>query len=248
MLNCSPSTHVRPSTISPCAPAPMSKHLERDLEALEREILAQSSLVEEMISKACRALTDRRGDISTEVIASEHQINTREVKIEEECLKVLALHQPVAIDLRRAATVLKINSELERIADLAVNIAERTQSLAEHLLVEVPDRLERMSLIAIDMVHDALDAFVELDVAAARAVCRRDDEVDDLNRTIIRDLCETMQAQPDLVEPAMHMFSVSRHVERIADCATNIAEDVIYLVEGEIARHHFEDVEERLVP
>jgi phosphate transport system protein len=224
----------------------MSKHLERDLEAIEREILAQSSLVEEMIAKACRALVERRADITQEVIASEDGINIREVKIEEECLKILALHQPVAVDLRRTATVLKINSELERIADLAVNIAERTQSLAEHLEFEIPERVERMSLKATDMVHDALDAFVELDVAAAREVCRRDDEVDDLNRAVIDELYELMQSRPELIEPGMHMFSVSRHIERIADCATNIAEDVIYLVEGEIARHHFEDLRPHL--
>ena len=224
----------------------MSKHLERDLEAIEREILAQSSLVEEMIAKACRALVERRADITQEVIASEDGINIREVKIEEECLKILALHQPVAVDLRRTATVLKINSELERIADLAVNIAERTQSLAEHLEFEIPERVERMSLKATDMVHDALDAFVDLDGARAREVCRRDDEVDDLNRAVIDELYETMQARPEMIAPGMHMFSVSRHIERIGDCATNIAEDVIYLVEGEIARHHFEDLRPHL--
>lgn len=223
----------------------MSKHLERDLEALEREILAQSSLVEEMIAKACRALADRRADLSSEVVDSEQQIDEREVKIEEECLKILALHQPVAVDLRRTATVLKINTELERIADLAVNIAERTSSLADHLDFEIPDKLERMSIDATDMVHDALDAFVEQDVDAARAVCRRDEEIDTLNRQVINELYETMQARPDQIEPALHLFSISRHVERIADCATNIAEDVIYLVEGEIARHHLEEVKKR---
>jgi len=221
----------------------MSKHLERDLEALEREILAQSSLVEEMIAKACRGLVDRRVDLSSEVIASEVNINMREVKIEEECLKILALHQPVAVDLRRTATVLKINTELERIADLAVNIAERTSSLSEHPDFEIPDKLERMSTKATDMVHDALDAFVDLDVEAAREVCRRDEEVDTLNRQVIDELYEMMQARPEVVEPGMHVFSISRHVERIADCATNIAEDVIYLVEGEIARHHFVEMD-----
>src|SRR6266481_431656 len=137
----------------------MSKHLERDLEALEREILAQSSLVEEMIAKACRALVDRRADMSSEVVASEQEIDMREVKIEEDCLKILALHQPVAVDLRRTATVLKINTELERIADLAVNIAERTISLVEYPEFEIPDKLERMFRRASDMVHEALDAF-----------------------------------------------------------------------------------------
>jgi phosphate transport system protein len=216
----------------------MSKHLERDLEALEQEILAQSSLVEEMIAKACRALVDRRIDMSTEVAASEHEIDMREVKIEEDCLKILALHQPVAVDLRRTATVLKINTELERIADLAVNIAERTAALSEFPDFEIPDKLEKMSAKATDMVHDALDAFVDLDVAAARDVCRRDEEMDMLNRLVIDELFEVMQTYPGQVEPGMHVFSISRHVERIADCATNIAEDVIYLVEGEIARHH----------
>jgi len=202
--------------------------------------LDQSSRVEEMIAKACQALVERRSDLAAEVAASEIEINAREVKIEEECLKILALHQPVAVDLRRTATVLKINTELERIADLAVNIAERTISLVEHPEFELPAKLERMFMRASDMVHEALDAFVDQDVEAAREVCRRDDEVDEYNRRVIDDLLETMRSRSDLVEAALHFFSVCRHVERIGDCATNIAEDVIYLVEGEIARHHFD--------
>jgi phosphate transport system protein len=224
----------------------MSKHLERDLEALEREILAQSSLVEEMIAKSCRALVDRRVDLSSEVFDGEQQIDMREVKIEEECLKILALHQPVAVDLRRTATVLKINTELERIADLAVNIAERTSSLSENAEFEIPDKVERMAIKATDMVHDALDAFVELDVELAREVCRRDEEVDLLNRQVIDELTDAMRERPDAIDPALHVFSISRHIERIADCATNIAEDVIYLVEGEIARHHFVELKKHL--
>lgn len=220
----------------------MSKHLERDLEHLEREILAQSSRVEVMISKVCRALIERRADLATEVAATEVEINVREVQIEEECLKILALHQPVAVDLRRTATVLKINTELERIADLAVNIAERTVSLTEYPAFEIPARLERMFVRASDMVHDALDAFVDQNVEAAREVCRRDDEVDEYNRQVIHEMLDTMRTRSNLVEAALHFFSVTRHVERIADCATNIAEDVIYLVEGEIARHHFENL------
>jgi phosphate transport system protein len=216
------------------------------LEALEHEILDQSSRVEEMIAKACQALVERRPDVANEVIASELEINVREVEIEEDCLKILALHQPVAVDLRRTATVLKINTELERIADLAVNIAERTISLAEHPEFEIPARLERMFVRASDMVHEALDAFVDQDVDAAREVCRRDDEVDDYNRRVIDELLATMRTRSDLVEAALHFFSVCRHVERIGDCATNIAEDVIYLVEGEIARHHFDNLHSAL--
>jgi phosphate transport system protein len=220
----------------------MSKHLERDLEALERDILDQSSRVEEMIAKACQALIERRPDFAEEVAANELEIDVREVKIEEECLKILALHQPVAVDLRRTATVLKINTELERIADLAVNIAERTISLTEFPQFEIPAKLERMFMRASEMVHEALDAFVDQDVEAAREVCLRDDEVDDFNRQVIADLLEIMRTRSDLVEAALHFFSVCRHVERIGDCATNIAEDVLYLVEGEIARHHFDNL------
>jgi phosphate transport system protein len=124
-------------------------------------------------------------------------------------------------------------------------VAERTSSLSEHLDYEIPDNLERMADLATDMLHDALDAFVELDVDAAREVCRRDEEVDLLNRQVIDELYELMQARSDMVEPALHVFSISRHVERIADCATNIAEDVIYLVEGEIARHHLVELKKR---
>jgi phosphate transport system protein len=145
--------------------------------------------------------------------------------------------------LRRTATVLKINTELERIADLAVNIAERTISLVEYPEFELPHKLERMFRRASDMVHEALDAFVDQNVDAAREVCRRDDEVDEYNRRIIDELLETMRSHPHLIEAALHFFSVCRHVERIGDCATNIAEDVIYLVEGEIARHHFDNLD-----
>ena len=224
----------------------MSKHLERDLEALEREILAQSSIVEEMIVKAFRALCDRRSDVANELIATEEDINDREVRIEEECLKILALHQPVAVDLRRTATVLKINGDLERIADLAVNIAERASSLAEYPDLPVPEKIEKMVGLATAMVRDALDAFVDLDADLARAVCLRDDDVDDLNRDVIHELYTVMQTKSDVVEAALHFFSASRQVERIADHATNIAEDVIYLVEGEIARHHTKEEKESI--
>ena len=221
----------------------MTKHLERDLQHLEHEALALSSVVEEMIRKACRALNERRSDLADEVIASDTNVDNREVDIEEECLKILALHQPVAIDLRRVATVLKINNDLERIADLAVNIAERATFLAHHAEFPISPTLERMADIARSMVAAALDSLVRLDRDAARAVCRQDDEVDELNRQIIDELIRMMREDPDTVTPALHCFSASRHVERIADHATNIAEDVIYLVAGEIARHHVEDSE-----
>jgi len=223
----------------------MSKHLQRDLEKLEQALLALSANVEEMIRKACRALRESRLDLIGEVLTQEDATNSDEVHIEEECLKILALHQPVAIDLRRVATVLKINTDLERIADLAVNIGERAHWLATCDNVHVPERLEEMSRHAIAMVRESLDAFVELNPRLARDVCHRDDVVDDLNREVIEELTATMRADSESIPVAMQLFSASRHIERIADHATNIAEDVIYLVEGEIARHKTEQFSAR---
>lgn len=220
----------------------MSKHLNRDLEALEQELLAQSSIVERMILHAGQAMTEVRNDMFTNILADEDIVNQGEVRIEEECLKILALHQPVAVDLRRVATVLKINGDLERIADLAVNLAERAQMLVRFPQFQFPGSLEEMVTKSIEMVRDALDAFVRLDVELARDVCLRDDEVDELNRQVINDLQDIVRHDGGEIEPALQFFSASRHIERIADHATNIAEDVIYLVDGEIARHRHDDI------
>jgi phosphate transport system protein len=147
------------------------------------------------------------------------------------------LHQPVAIDLRRITTVLKIGAELERVADLGVSIAERACGLVKFSEVMVPDDLKDMSRQALDMLHRSIDAYVHLDIRTAREVCIQDEIIDQLNRDIIHELIELMKRRPDLIEPAIHLFSASRQIERIADHATNIAEDVIYLVQGEIVRH-----------
>ena len=220
----------------------MTKHLTRDMESIHREILALSGRVEEAIDKAGRALRERRLDLAEQVVEDDEEIDRREVHLEEECLKILALHQPVAVDLRRIATVLKVNNDLERIADLAVNIAERVQALDEFPQFVIPRKLQRMIDLASLMVRNAMDAFVNLDAQQARRICTLDDEVDRYNREIINELHETMEHQPELIRPALHGFSASRHVERIADHATNIAEDVIYLVEGEIARHRHDGI------
>lgn len=225
-----------------CTEAAMTKHLQRDMESIQREILALSGMVEESIHRARRALLERRLDLAAEVVEEDSEIDRREVHVEEECLKMLALHQPVAVDLRRIATVLKINSDLERIADLAVNIAERAQALSEYPDMPIPSRLERMIDLATLMVRSALDAFVNMDAQAARRVCTLDDEVDRYNCEVIDELHEQMETHPHLIRAALHCFSASRHAERIADHATNIAEDVIYLVEGEIARHRHDGI------
>ena len=220
----------------------MSKHLQRELDIVQRELLALFAMVEETIDNAIRALNERRLDLAEQVLAGDDEIDRREVHIEEECLKILALHQPVAVDLRRVATVIKINTDLERIADLAQNIAERAQFLASRSAFPIPAKLGRMVNAATQMVRDALGSFINLDAETARRVCVQDDEVDQCNREIIAELYRLMCGHPEMVEPAMHCFSATRHVERIADHATNIAEDVIYLIEGEIVRHRHDGI------
>lgn len=215
----------------------MTKHLQTDLMFLEQELLAQASLVEEMIRNATKGLREHRGDTAAAVIAKESEANRREIRIEEECLKLLALHQPVAVDLRRVTTVLKVNGELERIGDLACNIAERTQSLIRFPAFAIPERLDVMTVLATQMLRDALEALVNLNSDLARSVCLQDDDVDHLNVEVIRELRGCMKDDLECVEPALHCFSVTRQIERTADHATNIAEDVVYLVEGEILRH-----------
>lgn len=215
----------------------MSKHLERDLDHLQQDILTMASSVEEAIHKAIRALQGRDAALAEEVIAGDRHIDAEENLVEEECLKLLALHQPVAVDLRRIAAALKINTDLERMADLAEDIAERAVQLARPPHIAIPSRLQRMTDLTTTMVRQSLDAFVKLDARQARLVCRLDDEVDRLNHDIIEELIRSMQELPAMVQPGLSLFSATRHLERIADHATNIAEDVIYLVEGEIVRH-----------
>src|SRR5947209_11939330 len=215
----------------------MAKHLQRDLENLQRDLLALAASVEEAIHQAIRALQGREADPAEQVIAGDAQIDQEENHIEEECLKILALHQPVAVDLRRIAAALKINTDLERMGDLADDIAERALHLARLPAVPVPEALQRMTDLTTTMVRQSLDAFVNLDPRQARRVCRLDDEVDRYNNEIIQELIEMMRESPAKVEAGLSLFSATRHLERIADHATNIAEDVVYLVEGIIIRH-----------
>jgi phosphate transport system protein len=216
----------------------MVKHLERDLEALQRDILGMAQAVEQAVDKATRALRTRDVALAEEVIAGDSGIDQGENLVEEECLKLLALYQPVAIDLRRITAAMMINVDLERMADLAVNIAERAIALVGQPALAASDRLGGMADLTTRMVRQALEAFVTLDTRLARAVCRLDDEVDRHNGEIIAELVASMRQDPALIEVGLSLFSATRHLERIADHATNIAEDVIYLVEGEIVRHH----------
>lgn len=215
----------------------MTIHFQRDMNRLHRKILSMFALVEESVHRSVDGLFARNPDALREIELRDDEINRHDVEIEEDCLKILALHQPVAVDLRRVTAVLKITGELERVGDLAVNIAERTAGLANYSEPAIPPRMKEMSDSALNLLHEAIDAFVELDSDAARQVCADDDIVDDLNDDILNALKDIMRESPSLVNPAMHLFSVTRHLERIADHATNIAEDVVYLIEGEIIRH-----------
>ncbi len=218
----------------------MSIHLTRDLETLHQHIMSMCAVVEEVVHRAVDELGRPDVEVSQEIVDRDDEIDRWDVRIEEECLKILALHQPVANNLRRVAAVMKIAWELERVADVAVNIAERAAGLAGCPQVVVPEKLSHMAQVALDMLRLSLDAFVAQDSRLAREVCGQDDVVDALNREIIDELLQMMKRSPDLIEPALQLFSASRHVERVADHATNIAEDVVYLVEGEIVRHRAE--------
>ncbi len=216
----------------------MAIHLNRDLDNLQRRVLSLASAVEQTVDKAIRALFDRDVQLAAALMESDTPIDLEENQIEEDCLKILALHQPVAVDLRRVAAILKINTDLERMADLAVNIAERAASLARGPEVPVPPAFRQMTDLTNMMVRDSLNAFVHLDSALAKRVCRLDDEVDRHNRDIINQIAHYMKQAPANVDPGLHLFSAVRQLERIADHATNIAEDVVYLIEGRIIRHH----------
>lgn len=215
----------------------MSVHLQADLNALHKDLLSMSASVEEMIHQAVAQLSEPSIDEAKALMERDTDIDRWDVVIEENCLKMLALHQPVAIDLRRIATVLKLVAELERVADLAVNISERACGLLDAPEVIVPDELKEMAQHAVNMLHRAIDAYVALDSRMARDVCSEDDEIDDANQSLINYLIGQMHAQPDRLDALLHLFSAVRQVERVADHATNIAEDVVYLVEGRIIRH-----------
>jgi phosphate transport system protein len=216
----------------------MAKHLQRDLDGLSRELLTMGAMVEEATNKAITALVKRRKELAREVIAGDGAINEKENRIEEEALKILALHQPVAQDLRFIVTALKVNNDLERMGDLAANICERCETLIDLDPVPFPESFNEMVEHVQFMVRDCLNALVDRDAALAREVYRRDDLVDAIHREMYTRMQEAIKENPTRVEACINILSVSRQLERIADGATNIAEDVIFMVEGEIVRHN----------
>ncbi|NBW95283.1 MAG: phosphate transport system regulatory protein PhoU [Planctomycetia bacterium] len=215
----------------------MTRHIERQIDHLKEKILRVGTLVEEAFSKSITALINRDTVLAQRVMASDEDIDRMEVEVEEECLKILALYQPVAADLRFVVAVLKINNDLERMGDLARNIAKRVAQLASGAAVELPPEIRTMSMLAQDMVKQSLDAVVNADPTLARQVREEDDAVDRARQQIRRRILQGIKSQPEQLENLLRINSVSKHIERIADMATNIAEDVIYMVEGDIVRH-----------
>jgi phosphate transport system protein len=212
-------------------------HLEKAINELKRLILHLGTDVEESVRLSVQSLTERKIDQAKQVIDADYDIDQREVFVEEECLKILALHQPVANDLRLIIAILKINNDLERIADLSVNISERAVYLSNKVKVDLPFDLQDMAEKVRSMLKRSLDALVNLDSKLALQVCEDDDVVDDLNREMYRRVEQAIKKDPDNLSSYIQLLSASRYLERMADHATNIAEDVIYLITGEIIRH-----------
>ncbi len=213
------------------------RRLSREVEKLKKQILSLSGDVERMVKQAVRCVSERDAETAARVEQHDEEIDIAEVDLEEEVLKLLALYQPVAVDLRFIVAVLKINNDLERIGDLAVNIAQRAARLATLPECELPFDFPSMSSKVQWMLHSALEALVNLDTNLAYEVCDADDVVDDINHAMYETVIERLRAEPVLADRWVLMLGVSRLLERIADHTTNIAEDVIYLTTGEIVRH-----------
>ena len=215
----------------------MPVRLQKELQKLKMRILSLGTMVEERVRMAIKAVETRDEKLAKRIIEMDREIDENEVEVEEECLKILALHQPVAVDLRFITAVIKINNDLERIGDQAVNISQRVVSIARRPPVTVPFDYKLMTEKTEAMLRESLDALVNLDADLAHKVCLKDDEVDDINREIYDKVKEAISSHPRRVGYFINLLLVSRHLERIADLTTNIAEEVIYMVEGEISRH-----------
>ncbi len=219
----------------------MERHFEREFEKLKDQLLLMGGRAETIIRKSVEALARRDATLANDVLADDKQLDRLEIEIEERCVRLLALQQPLASDLRFITSALKISNDLERIGDHAVNIAGGALRLNAwpplKPLVDIP----RMSDLAIAMLHEALDAFVHRDAATARRLVRRDDEVDQLNRQVFRELLSYMMEDPATISRAMELILVARNLERVADLATNVAEEVVFIAEARIIKHHADE-------
>ena len=213
-------------------------HFEDELQALKNRLLEMGALVEDRVHRAVHSLIDRKVEEAEIIIAADRAINDLHIEIDDRCLKLLATQSPLAVDLRLITSAMKINSDLERIGDQAVNVAENVVKILPYPPLKPLIDIPRMAEIAEKMTRDALDSFVRRDPALARDVLRRDDEVDQLKDQVFRELLTYMMADPGTIQRALCLILISRNLERVADHATNIAEDVIFLVEAKDVRHH----------
>lgn len=220
--------------------------LQKEIEKIKKHILALGAVVEEQVEVAVQAVEEHSEALAQKVIDADAEVDEREVDLEEECLKLLALYQPVANDLRFIVSVIKINSDLERIGDLAVNIAERAAFLSTQKRIPIPFDFAGMANRVKMMLRKSLDSLVNTDLGMAFEVWKADDEVDSINREMYSQVGTYIQKEPDQIQCFLQLLSVGRQLERIADHATNIAEDVIYMIKGDIVRHKPEDYRARV--
>jgi len=222
----------------------MKTHFQIELQELKEDLLKMAALVEEAINTAVQSLVKRDSDLAKKTFEGEDKINDMELAIDDSCLKLLALRHPVAADLRFITSTMKIVTDLERMGDQAVNIAERAISLNQDPQLKPYLDIPKMAEIAQSMVKDVLDAFVNQDPKLARSVCERDEMVDGLNDQVFRELLTFMMSDPQTVTRAVHLLIVCRCLERIADHATNLAEDVIFMLDARVIKHHADVKEE----
>ena len=220
--------------------AAMERMFDEELKSLKEKLLRMAGLVEDSIERSIEGLRLQKEEMAREVLTQEEAVNLLDVEIDEGCMRLLALRQPMAGDLRFITSAMKIGAELERMGDLAVNIAERTLELCKAPLLKPLIDIPRMAKLAQAMVRDSINAFIARDDALAQDVCRRDDEVDSLNDQIFRELLTYMIEDQTSIKRAVGLILVARHLERLADHATNVAEDVIYLAKGKTIKHHID--------
>ena len=214
------------------------RHFQEELEQLKTRLLEMGGLAEEQVRLAVKGLVERDRDLIDRVLVSDEPLNALHIEIDGRCFTLLALYQPMAVDLRAIVAAVKINTDLERVGDLAINIAEAARQYSTHLPVKKLIDIPRMATIAQRMLRDALDAFVRRDTTLAQGVLNEDDALDALKTQIFRELLTYMLQDPATIEPALDLILISRHLERIGDHATNIAEDVIFMVSARDVRHH----------
>ena len=218
----------------------MAVHLQKEIEKLKKQIVLLAGSVEKRVADAVKSIDQRDAQLAQQIKDSDQIIDQTEIEVEEECLKTLALYQPVAMDLRFIVAVLKINSDLERIGDEAVNIAGRSLNINAYPKIEINFDLKTLALKVMAMLKRSLDALVNLDAAMAHSVIDSDDEIDETVRVLFQQVKDEIRRQPEKIDYIIEYMRINRHLERIADHATNIAEDIVYMIEGKIVRHNYE--------